>query len=156
MSQKNQRSMSSGSQGYTDEVASEVHDLMDQAEHEDETVSIICDRHQASSLMMRVYRLMLSSDPSRAIHRRGRPAAAGQDDWPWIVCKGRSTEAVEPRQGQTVAEHEQIVQPDMGRRQRTPELVLYTRVVVLNMIMMNLVRPCTKFNMQRFRGDESR
>ena len=31
--------MSSGSQGYTDEVATEVHDLMDQVEHEDERVS---------------------------------------------------------------------------------------------------------------------
>lgn len=40
MSQKKERTMSSGSQGYTDEVATEVHDLMDQAEHEDEAVSI--------------------------------------------------------------------------------------------------------------------
>jgi len=38
MSQRKERSMSSGSQGYTDEVATEVHDLMDQVEHEDERI----------------------------------------------------------------------------------------------------------------------
>lgn len=54
--------MSSGSQGYTDEVATEVHDLMDQVEHEDERVS---DPFDKASAIWKILKLIDQIHPER-------------------------------------------------------------------------------------------